>query len=57
MWSATARWMPVWRGMPRIMMLAGGLVIEGRHLARRHRRIRAPGGDKDEECAKAGLEQ
>jgi uncharacterized protein GlcG (DUF336 family) len=43
--------------MPRIAMLAGGLVIEaGGTLLGGIGVSGAPGGDKDEECAKAGLD-
>ena len=43
--------------MPRIAMLAGGLVIEtGGTLVGGIGVSGAPGGDKDEECAKAGLD-
>jgi uncharacterized protein GlcG (DUF336 family) len=43
--------------MPRIVMLAGGLVIEtGGALLGGIGVSGAPGGDKDEECAKAGLD-
>jgi uncharacterized protein GlcG (DUF336 family) len=43
--------------MPRIAMLAGGLVIEtGGTLPGGIGVSGAPGGDKDEECAKAGLD-
>jgi uncharacterized protein GlcG (DUF336 family) len=43
--------------MPRLAMLAGGLVIEtGGALLGGIGVSGAPGGDKDEECAKAGLE-
>jgi uncharacterized protein GlcG (DUF336 family) len=43
--------------MPRIAMLAGGLVIEtGGTLLGGIGISGAPGGDKDEECAKAGLD-
>jgi uncharacterized protein GlcG (DUF336 family) len=43
--------------MPRIAMLAGGLVIEtGGTLLGGIGVSGAPGGDKDEECAKTGLE-
>ena len=43
--------------MPRIAMLAGGLVIEtGGTLLGGVGVSGAPGGDKDEECAKAGLD-
>ena len=43
--------------MPRIAMLAGGLAIEtGGTLLGGIGVSGAPGGDKDEECAKAGLD-
>src|ERR1044072_9328301 len=43
--------------MPRLAMLAGGLVIEtGGTLLGGIGVSGAPGGDKDEECAKAGLD-
>src|SRR3954452_9344199 len=43
--------------MPRIAMLAGGLVVEtGGALLGGIGVSGAPGGDKDEECAKAGLD-
>src|SRR3954463_3181730 len=43
--------------MPRIAMLAGGLVIEsGGTLLGGIGVSGAPGGDKDEECAKAGVD-
>jgi uncharacterized protein GlcG (DUF336 family) len=43
--------------MPRIAMLAGGLVVEtGGTLLGGIGVSGAPGGDKDEECAKAGLD-
>src|SRR3954464_9732978 len=48
--AGLARW-------PRIAMLAGGLVIEtGGALLGGIGVSGAPGGDKDEECAKAGLD-
>ena len=43
--------------MPRIAMLAGGLMIEtGGTLLGGIGVSGAPGGDKDEACAKAGLD-
>jgi len=44
--------------LPNVVMLAGGLVIEaGGSLVGGIGVAGAPGGDKDEACAKAGLEQ
>ncbi len=43
--------------MPHVAMLAGGLMIEtGGTLLGGIGVSGAPGGDKDEECAKAGLD-
>ena len=47
----------VWRGCRNVAMLAGGLVIEaGGTLLGGIGVSGAPGGDKDEACAKAGLD-
>ncbi len=52
-----ARWSRAWRNYLDIAMLAGGLTIEaGGTLLGGIGVAGAPGGDKDEACARAGLD-